>query len=95
MMAVLARLDLNVIWLIVYTGLQSESDVQWGKTSSSGRATTSFTFPIAFSSSFYNITISQAGASDTWSTYAHSTSTTGATLGNNYGSGSWWMAVGK
>ena len=34
-MAVLARLDLNVIWLIVYTGLQLENDAQWGKITNS------------------------------------------------------------
>lgn len=67
---------------------------QWGKTSSSGRATTTVTLPKAMSNTNYNITISQAAASDTWSTQANTVTTTSFVLSNNYGPGSWWRVCG-
>ena len=68
--------------------------MQWGKTSSSGRATTTVTLPISMSSQIYNVVISQAAASDTWSTWSSIVSASQIKLTNNYGPGSWWYATG-
>ena len=68
---------------------------QWGKTSSSGRATTTVTLPIAMTSAIYAVVISQAAASDTWSTWSSIVSNTQIKLTNNYGPGSWWFVTGK
>ena len=67
---------------------------QWGKTSSSGRATTTVTLPISMSNQIYNVVISQAAASDTWSTWSSIVSASQIKLTNNYGPGSWWYATG-
>ena len=79
------------------TGYRIYSDgyiEQWGKTTSSGRATTTVTLPKAMANTNYNITISQAGASDTWPTNANNVTTTSFVLSNDYGPGSWWHVCG-
>ena len=68
---------------------------QWGKSSSSGRATTTVTLPISMASAIYAVAISQAAASDTWSTWSSIVSNTQIKLTNNYGPGSWWLVTGK
>ena len=68
---------------------------QWGKSSSSGRATTTVTLPISMASAIYAVAISQAAASDTWSTWSSIVSNTQIKLTNNYGPGSWWLVIGK
>ena len=69
--------------------------LQWGKSSSSGRATTTVTLPISMASAIYAVAISQAAASDTWSTWSSIVSNTQIKLTNNYGPGSWWLVIGK
>ena len=69
--------------------------LQWGKSSSSGSATTTVTLPISMASAIYAVAISQAAASDTWSTWSSIVSNTQIKLTNNYGPGSWWLVIGK
>lgn len=68
---------------------------QWGKSSSSGRATTTVTLPVSMTSAIYAVAISQAAASDTWSTWSSIVSNTQIKLTNDYGPGSWWLVTGK
>ena len=46
-------------------------------------------------SAIYAVAISQAAASDTWSTWSSIVSNTQIKLTNNYGPGSWWLVIGK
>ena len=69
--------------------------LQWGKSSSSGSATTTVTLPISMASAIYAVAISQAAARDTWSTWSSIVSNTQIKLTNNYGPGSWWLVTGK
>ena len=46
-------------------------------------------------SAIYAVVISQAAASDTWSTWSSIVSNTQIKLTNNYGPGSWWCVIGK
>ena len=68
---------------------------QWGKSSSSGRATTTVTLPLTMPVAIDNVVISQAAASDTWSTWSSIVSTSQIKLTNNYGPGSWWFVTGR
>ena len=68
---------------------------QWGKSSSSGRATTTVTLPLTMPVEINNVVISQAAASDTWSTWSSIVSTSQIKLTNNYGPGSWWFVTGR
>ena len=45
-------------------------------------------------STIYAITISQAAASDTWSTWSSVVSNSQIKLTNNYAPGSWWLVIG-
>ena len=88
---------------VTYTGASQTSAMtiiaigkqQWGKSSSSGRATTTVTLPISMASAIYAVAISQAAASDTWSTWSSIVSNAQIKLTNNYGPGSWWLVIGK
>ena len=46
-------------------------------------------------SAIYAVAISQAAASDTWSTWSSIVSNAQIKLTNNYGPGSWWLVIGK
>ena len=84
-------------WISGTSGYRKYSDgfiEQWGKTSTSSRETTTVTLHTAMTTMTYNVTISQTGAADTWSTYATVNSKTQFALNNNYSTGAFWRVCG-